>query len=68
MSGWISIVATVVAGVVAIYFIRERLSPYPVQYQNDPKATKGIRLYQIGAAIICIILAIINLWIYLRGA
>lgn len=68
MSGWISIVATVVAGVVAIYFIRELLSPYPVQYQNDLKATKGIRLYQIGAAIICIILAIINLWIYLRGA
>jgi len=68
MIGWISLVAIGVTGAVAIYFIRELLSPYPVQYQNDPKATKGIRLFQISAAIICIILAIINLWIYLRGA
>jgi len=68
MSEWLSLVAIGVVGVVAIYFIRELKLRPPVQYQNDPKATKGIRLFQISAAIICIILAIINLWIYLRGA
>ncbi len=54
---FIFLVGIGVTGVVAIYFIREL---------NDPNATKG-RLYQISVAIICIILTIINLWLYLRG-
>jgi len=68
MSELISLVAIGFFGVAAIYFIRElKLSP-PVQYQNDPNAIKGLRLFQISAAIIFIILTVINLWLYLRGA
>jgi hypothetical protein len=58
---WVNIVAVGVNGVVAIYFIREL-------YRNRCTDTpKFLRIYDIGAAILCIILMLINLCLYIGG-